>query len=1015
MRKHFLILMLMALLPLAGWAADGDITDPTPKAGATALTFTGSAQELLSDPGSVEGVNYELRYAVVTSETATPAWSDFSTAAPKGTNAGTYFVFFASYNTVTQAHSTIGPKVSAVIKKKALAAGTDYTAPTEIVGGITYDGTAQALVNAGGVTAAQAVRAGTLTYKVDNGSYGTAVPTATNVKRNTAGVVQNYVVKYKLSGSANYEEYEGTINVPIQPLDIDATWITFVPGAATRTYGGNWAAPTVTVTPYSAAEIPVTTQIKWYTNAVCDEGETTNPQDATTFYAKVFGTGNFGGSVAYDATDRPTWKFSVEKKQVRLLVNPQSKVYNGAEQTPDAAASNFTAYGLTDADEALGITGLQVQKVTSTDVIKNVGKYFLRAKDIDGDVKIGTGTSAVLLSKNYTPVYLEQGYIEITKKPLTVSVIADKEIAYGDALPATKALYEGSADTDYAALVTITGNVAADLTNIKKALSLGLKVQYDENGDPIAVGDYYNHKDEYAGCWAISYTADANGDPTDETLKNYSFTPANKKFTITGAGFTIMAVYASKEYDGLSASNANLSYIALDENNDPVTIPSNVAVVYEYLTNAATDTWSTTLPTAVGTYKYRVKANDAYATGNYDAIKIEYEPANLKINPKTINISVDALTLHTGDNVAKLNQYASYTIDENTPLVEQEKLNVYYEFDETALGANWDGTNKKLQGTNDNIPAAISVRLVTADDYEAGGIYAGQTPDLKNNGNYVLTVTKGALKISAGTVLALDEDDIHLVEKLADANNKDANVDVTFTKDRIFRANKWYAIVLPFETTVRAFSTAMGYATVDVLDATKSTASFVQHVGKIEANTPFIFKVDEDINLKAKVQNIDPTTQEETWTGAAVTFNTGTKKIDFTTNINEDKNAEITFGGGTLIGTYTETGAWGTNQYYMSTNTNPVQDWVNPASKYTEQNPRMISPFRAILKFNAPAPGARIFIEEPDGSTTAIGAIAADGELVPAEGWYTLNGVKLQGIPTQKGIYINNGKKVVVK
>ena len=31
------------------------------------------------------------------------------------------------------------------------------------------------------------------------------------------------------------------------------------------------------------------------------------------------------------------------------------------------------------------------------------------------------------------------------------------------------------------------------------------------------------------------------------------------------------------------------------------------------------------------------------------------------------------------------------------------------------------------------------------------------------------------------------------------------------------------------------------------------------------------------------------------------------------------------------------------------------------------------------------------------------------------DGWYTLNGVKLQGAPTEKGIYINNGKKVVVK
>ena len=54
-------------------------------------------------------------------------------------------------------------------------------------------------------------------------------------------------------------------------------------------------------------------------------------------------------------------------------------------------------------------------------------------------------------------------------------------------------------------------------------------------------------------------------------------------------------------------------------------------------------------------------------------------------------------------------------------------------------------------------------------------------------------------------------------------------------------------------------------------------------------------------------------------------------------------------------------------------------------------------------------------IDEPDGTTTVINAVTAESMNVQAEGWYTLNGVKLQGIPTQKGIYINNGKKVVIK
>ena len=45
--------------------------------------------------------------------------------------------------------------------------------------------------------------------------------------------------------------------------------------------------------------------------------------------------------------------------------------------------------------------------------------------------------------------------------------------------------------------------------------------------------------------------------------------------------------------------------------------------------------------------------------------------------------------------------------------------------------------------------------------------------------------------------------------------------------------------------------------------------------------------------------------------------------------------------------------------------------------------------------------------------TTGIDAI--ENVTIDNEGWYDLNGRKLQGKPTKKGIYIHNGKKVVVK
>ena len=93
-----------------------------------------------------------------------------------------------------------------------------------------------------------------------------------------------------------------------------------------------------------------------------------------------------------------------------------------------------------------------------------------------------------------------------------------------------------------------------------------------------------------------------------------------------------------------------------------------------------------------------------------------------------------------------------------------------------------------------------------------------------------------------------------------------------------------------------------------------------------------------------------------------------------------------------------------------------------------------LAPFRARLIYsgsdshlNAPArsrtaqaedelPGYIIVrIIGTDGTTTAIGTLdTATGQL-DTDGWYTLGGRKLDGKPTQKGIYINNGKKIVIK
>ena len=1033
MRKHFLLLFLMALLPLAGFATITVSTQPTLE-NDNGVTYDGDDKTPVQADGTATGtaVGYTWYYAVNTEDVA-PAvdaantW--FTKANLKVQDAGTYYVYYKVVPSVESSEAVYGPigVGTYTIQKATPVVNTDYTLP-KVKTNLTYSAAAQQLINAGTVTNADKV--GTLTYTLNNVNYSDA----TQVKGTNAGT---YTVTYTFSGTANYEPVSGTLNPEISAQSIADMTFTFVPGTATRTYGGAWSAPTFTVAKFN--NVDVTYEVKWYTNTACTEGETITPTDAneTGYYAKIEGTGNFKGSLAYLAHTRD-WTFTVAKKKLRILVNPQTLPYNG--QVQDASA-DFTISGWAEADEDKDYTGITVTKVTNTDVVQNVGTYYMKAV-VDDNSKIGDDK----ITKNYDPVILTQGYLKITPLDLTVTVNANKSITFGDALPETKKLktatdavytqvqqgnnltegatyytsaqgsgafvaqanvqadnstYElttpaGYANTDYTSLVTVTGALNDDELNaILAALSLGLEANDSTTQEAIAnLNTYYHDVKTYSNCWAISQEAN------NATLANYDVQVTNKHFVITGAGFTIMAIDANKTYDGNAVTSDALNYLAFDDDDQEVEIPEGVTVTYEYQTDATNDTWSTTLPSAVGTYKYRVHASSDYASGNYDASKIVYEYATLKIKAKKINLIVDAITLHEGDDAAQLNKYAVVSVDENTPLVGNEELAVVFEFTNavTSVANIWDATNKKLKYSEtaaDNTKAeAINVRFAVAADFEENGIFEGETSDLKNNGNYeIQLVTKGQLTILAGTSLTFDVED-RILEKMEDADGT-TNATVQFQNTLYtIPAGKWRTLVLPFAITPLEFCNAINaYAIFNKLTsatASANTVKFSLEQENLPANTPFLVKSPVAFDL----DNIS-------FAGRTIDFEETPTAI-----VPQAK----------FIGSYVDVAnvPGGDN----------VMWWKNSENNFVKATDGGVAKafpnycFHAYLVLDEsfdPNVTARILVEEADGSVTAISSINADGELVPAEGWYNLNGVKLEGVPTEKGVYINNGKKVVIK
>ena len=222
-----------------------------------------------------------------------------------------------------------------------------------------------------------------------------------------------------------------------------------------------------------------------------------------------------------------------------------------------------------------------------------------------------------------------------------------------------------------------------------------------------------------------------------------------------------------------------------------------------------------------------------------------------------------------------------------------------------------------------------------------------------------------------------------------------------------WKAGQWTTMVLPFDISVSDLSKALGYAIVNVIDPTRTTVSGEEskfygkltmkggngNATKLAANKPFLIKLAEDI---------DGTTA----------YNFGSQKIVAADDLSVDAG-----GGAKFVGTYatkTVTKDDDAAIWFMNGDEDGWQ-FIGSSSTATWS----IVPFEAYIDMStSSAPRNIIFYaEEIDGSVTAIKGISTDAaaKAKVAEGWYTINGVKLNAAPTQKGIYINNGKKFVVK
>ena len=244
---------------------------------------------------------------------------------------------------------------------------------------------------------------------------------------------------------------------------------------------------------------------------------------------------------------------------------------------------------------------------------------------------------------------------------------------------------------------------------------------------------------------------------------------------------------------------------------------------------------------------------------------------------------------------------------------------------------------------------------------------------------------------------------------IAAANGKVYNV--TLQGRTLYKDGAWNTLVLPF--AIDDFTgTPLEGATVKELNATTSnlnngtlTLNFSDNLTAIEAGTPYIVKWAKTDGY----DEADPETRD-------------VKNPVFTgVTISGTEPTPVTFTGGSFVGQYSlfsivaNDAVLGENQGYL----NEIIMLGSGNKLGYSQNPRTLHSFRA--HFYVPANGggqqARSFVLDfGEGEQTGILSTTNFTNFTnSAAAWYDMQGRKLNAQPTKKGLYIVNGKKIVVK
>ena len=1018
MRKHFLILFLMALLPLAGWAdAVPSFPDGSKITGLSTYTYTGGDQKAtilagLAVKNSAESEEY-TDGAVIKIYTDAACKNEAATV----TDAGTYYV--GAYGDGTNYATTALVKKDFTVGKKEVTVTANATT---VVFGEPITNNEFSVTYTGWVAG---VSDGTATT-LDSNVTGTVGFTSNYVAGTTAAGATGIVITPVVSGlsAKNYKFTPATGTVTVSKRTLKSAMIQAM---AAATYNGTDQVPTLVVkdgdrilsatTDYTAAWtfLAANAAVGDTPSDVADITATDACTAAGTYTVTLTAAGSYK-----DDTEAASATYVIKRREIQLRTLGDNLTYS---KQPYATGSG--AYVLSYANHVEWQNVLDGDLVTTdgdnknnlTSAVLNGATITLALYDglteaasaVTSGATLNAGTyrvKATVTNANSIPNYTinvgNLGKVVVAKKQVSITP-KSLEAPYGtkDEFTTATAITANTTNLtsdpkvygadNYLWIGTTVKDANGNITGVTAGTGLVSGDNYEDVFTPAAKQITIQRTDgNGAGSYPLTATIPANAEYT-----NYEFTiaePGTYKIKAIG-GVQIWAENVDSDY---KTAQAALTATIVGVEDADITEAIQTAVNQSLYVDFEDDDVTTAKDAHAGSYTIKIddeKLADALAPlTNYDL-------SNVGKYTGTYTVNRVALTVKAKDQVRMVGETVDAASDKTIAYVEDVTLSAADKNDiygKLALAFTDVVTSGTYRDATTGVLLAAAIEhgndgAATPTDTE-DGVYVGAVEITAasvaayNSGDYNYTLTiaaegaTGTLTACTNVTFELDAKLATNTAKLTPVAAKKLNVTI---KNKKLNAGSWYTIALPFDITPFEFTQAIGgYAIFDRLATTGDKLSFKISMDAIPAYTPFLVKVDNDVQLGDvifdKVTIAAPEVKEEA---------NNTWKIVSTIDAGRVEN---------LV-------------YWLNR-----ADGINLGMNDAGSDFRGFDAYITTIS-GQPASEARIYIEEADGSTTAISAITADGQLVSAEGWYTLNGVKLQGVPTEKGVYINNGKKIVIK